>query len=550
MRVVLSRKGFDSANGGMPSPILPDGTLLSMPIPARDHTIKYSNLIYQGTSYLDIIHQLKPSSKIKDTWTCHLDPDLVEGITVRSAPWYPIFGQCNQSQVHLAQGGIGAGDMFLFWGWFRQTEVIQGSLHYCPDAPDIHLIWGYMKVGKVSTGSEMPREYVYHPHGEWHLATNCIYEGDPECTGVFRFDEALVLTKMGMSRSKWDLPDLFKDVSISYHTPDSFKHGYFQSAKRGQEFVIGESKAAEDWCNRLISTHRSRRPTMPKMTILPCLDSAALANQRKKELSISRDQAESLGRSAVQISKDGFYINLKNEKVGIANLVQVACSNKVSIPPEMLLPKASPSFEETRIQIANETTLQAGFRLLGNGTKVLALNFANGISPGGGFLHGAKAQEECLCRSSSLYLTLLGDPMYEAHKKRQEPDSTDWAILSPEVPVFRSDNGTFLDAPYALSFLTCAAPYAPTVGRKESAIMMKSRIHRVLDIASSYGYDALVLGAWGCGAFDNDPMTTARDFKAALDGDFSGAFKEVVFAITDWSPERQFLGAFRDVFIE
>jgi hypothetical protein len=72
----------------------------------------------------------------------------------------------------------------------------------------------------------------------------------------------------------------------------------------------------------------------------------------------------------------------------------------------------------------------------------------------------------------------------------------------------------------------------------------------VLAIARAYGYSALVLGAWGCGAFRNDPQRTATDFRHALEGDLSGAFSEVVFAVTDWSPERSFLGPFRDVFAQ
>ncbi len=71
---------------------------------------------------------------------------------------------------------------------------------------------------------------------------------------------------------------------------------------------------------------------------------------------------------------------------------------------------------------------------------------------------------------------------------------------------------------------------------------------RVLSIARAYGYAELVLGAWGCGAFGNDPRQAARDFRNALEGEFNGAFREVVFAITDWSPERRFLGPFRDTF--
>jgi uncharacterized protein (TIGR02452 family) len=77
---------------------------------------------------------------------------------------------------------------------------------------------------------------------------------------------------------------------------------------------------------------------------------------------------------------------------------------------------------------------------------------------------------------------------------------------------------------------------------------LKERIQRVLGIARAYGYEALVLGAWGCGAFANDPLRTAKNFRDVLDGEFAGDFSEVVFAITDWSPERRFLGPFCKVF--
>ena len=183
------------------------------------------------------------------------------------------------------------------------------------------------------------------------------------------------------------------------------------------------------------------------------------------------------------------------------------------------------------------------------GRRPLALNFANGTETGGGFLRGATAQEEALCRSSGLYATLVGDPMYEFHRKHELwAEASDWAILSPNVPVFRDDRGMELDVPWLLSFITCAAPYAPSVGHPRSGDMLQKRIVRVLSIARAYGYTELILGAWGCGAFGNDPRRTASDFRGALEGEFDGMFGEVVFAITDWSPERRFLGPFRDVF--
>jgi uncharacterized protein (TIGR02452 family) len=138
--------------------------------------------------------------------------------------------------------------------------------------------------------------------------------------------------------------------------------------------------------------------------------------------------------------------------------------------------------------------------------------------------------------------------MYEAHRKRPRLDSSDWAIYSPNVPVFRTDAGLELEDPWLLSFITCAAPYAPTIGQPESADLLQKRIHRVLAIAKAYGYATLVLGAWGCGAFANDPHRTATDFRQALENDFSSVFSDIAFAITDWSPERKFLGPFRDIF--
>ena len=259
--------------------------------------------------------------------------------------------------------------------------------------------------------------------------------------------------------------------------------------------------------------------------------------------------AAALGRAAVEAAARGQYVNAAGRVVDWSADVQAACAAKVSIPPGAPLLVHTPSrFSESRIQVTNETTLSAARQLVGHGHRPLALNFANGVCPGGGFLSGARAQEEVLCRSSALYQTLVGDRMYAQHAKRPEPDSTDWAIYSPDVPVFRTDDGTALPRPWLLSVLTCAAPYAPAIGQPRAADLLQQRIHRVLAIARAYGHAALVLGAWGCGAFGNDAHRTAVDFRLALEGDFDGAFSDIAFAITDWSPERRFLGPFRDVF--
>jgi uncharacterized protein (TIGR02452 family) len=288
---------------------------------------------------------------------------------------------------------------------------------------------------------------------------------------------------------------------------------------------------------------------MSKLHILSCLDFEQMAASRRQELNIPRDVAVALGRSAVEAARTGLYVTRTGSEVVWREAVQAACAAKLSIRPDAVLPNnARITFTETKVQVTNETTFGASRRLAERGLRPLALNFANGIQPGGGFLNGARAQEEVLCRSSALYQTLIDDPMYDEHRKRPLPDSTDWAIYSPDVPVFRTDDGTELQHPWPLSFITCAAPYAPTIGQPQAGDLLQKRIHRVLAIARSYGHTALVLGAWGCGAFENDPYRTARDFRQALENDFSGAFAEIIFAITDWSPERKFLGPFRDVF--
>src|SRR5262249_1328635 len=209
-----------------------------------------------------------------------------------------------------------------------------------------------------------------------------------------------------------------------------------------------------------------------------------MAKLRRRELDIPRHVAAALGRSAVEAATNGYYVYEASTKVDWCRDVQAACSAKVSIRPDHNLPAhQSTTFAETSIQVRNETTLAASRRLVDTGLKPLALNFANGVHPGGGFLNGAKAQEEVLCRSSALSQTLVGDPMYEEHRRRPRPDSTDWAIYSPNVPVFRTENGSALERPWLLSFITCAAPYAPAIGQPEAGDLLQRRIHRVLSIA-------------------------------------------------------------------
>jgi len=279
------------------------------------------------------------------------------------------------------------------------------------------------------------------------------------------------------------------------------------------------------------------------------MDSDELAEICRRDLIMPRHIAAELGQSAVAAARAGVYQDSSGRPVVWRDAVKHAMAAKISLPHDHPLPpRRPPRHDSTIIQVANETTMVSAQRAQAQGLSPLALNFANGIHPGGGFLNGALAQEECLCRSSALYLTLEDDLMYEFHGSRRKPDSSDWCILSPAVPFFRRDDGSALDQPWLLDVITCAAPYAPGIGQPRSRKLFKTRIHRVLSIASFRNYESLILGAWGCGAFGNDPRQTALDFRDALENEFRGAFSHAFFAVADWSPERKFLGPFRDVF--
>ncbi len=148
---------------------------------------------------------------------------------------------------------------------------------------------------------------------------------------------------------------------------------------------------------------------------------------------------------------------------------------------------------------------------------------------------------------------LLGDPMYDHHRSLKDPLYTTWVIYCPDVPVFRLDEGQLLDEPYLCSFLTSPAVNVGALRHRdrrgdEIRRVMQERVERVLGVAALHGHEVLVLGAWGCGVFQNDPEQIAELFQIALAGRFRGAFTRVVFAVLDSSGERRSLGPFEQVF--
>ncbi|MFD3331862.1 TIGR02452 family protein [Streptomyces sp. NPDC058700] len=210
------------------------------------------------------------------------------------------------------------------------------------------------------------------------------------------------------------------------------------------------------------------------------------------------------------------------------------------------------------VDVTGESSLAAARRLTGTDPTrpVAVLNFASARNPGGGYLNGAQAQEEALCRASALHTTLLRAPDYYAHH-REERDVfySDRVIHSPRVPVFRDDRGALLADPFTVGFLTSPAPNAGVVRRRTPELAhrlpaaLASRAERVLETAAVGGYRRLVLGAWGCGVFQNDPEQVAGAFRALLTGDgrFAGHFEEVVFAVLDRTSGTPTLAAFTRV---
>lgn len=264
MKIILSRKGFDSQYGGFPSPILPDGRMISLPIPSSEDSTYYKDLKLDNKTYYDLMREL--GININSKATCHLDPDIYNEVLIRNKNWKPIFGQIGAAQSHLNNQNVGKGDLFLFFGSFRKTKSENGKLIFDLNHPEIHAIFGYLQVEDIiKPNSNKILDWMkYHPHillekrriksnNSIYIARNKLsWSNKFPGAGFLKFNENLVLTKKGLSKSKWNLnSEIFKNIKISYHF-NPWKENYFQSASKGQEFVIQDNKKVEEWAKNLI----------------------------------------------------------------------------------------------------------------------------------------------------------------------------------------------------------------------------------------------------------------------------------------------------------
>ncbi|WP_091652853.1 TIGR02452 family protein [Micromonospora pallida] len=257
-----------------------------------------------------------------------------------------------------------------------------------------------------------------------------------------------------------------------------------------------------------------------------------------------------IARQTVAIAESGRYRNGAGADVVIGGAVRAAVAGTREYLPDEVLAVGDAEPGAGKVEVTYESTLQAAYRL---GAGAACLVFASAKNPGGGFLGGAKAQEESIARSSALYPCLLAArEFYAFHRGQRDLRYSDRVVYSPGVPVFREDKGNLLDQPYTMSFLTAAAPNLGAILRNQPehaadvpAVLVR-RARRVLEVAAAHGHRTIVLGAWGCGVFRNDPATVADAFADALH--VVDRFDHVVFAIRDGLPGTPVYRAFMERF--
>lgn len=261
----------------------------------------------------------------------------------------------------------------------------------------------------------------------------------------------------------------------------------------------------------------------------------------------NQDALIALAQQTLAICAAGGYTAPSGRTVRIATPLATAIEQTVMHAPADLPRVRGNRPGDTSIEVCNESTFAAVARQAEAGHHVACLNFASARTPGGGFQRGTMAQEEALAYASGLYPCLARMPAYYA-RNREHGSALylDLAIFSPAVPFFRDDYGNLLETPVLASVITAPAPNARAIAEREPALArqiepaFRRRADLVLGVAAAHGVDRLVLGAWGCGVFGNDPAMVARIFADLLGprGPYAHAFERVVFAILDRSTDK------------
>lgn len=281
MRIIFSRKGFDSSYGGKPSPIFPDRRMVSLPIPDKQSSIRYADISWQEYKLGSLVSDLT-GGRIPASHFAHLDPDLNRESLPRHPQWRPIFGQTGIAQGHLRNNSVQAGDIFLFFGVFRHVIQIAGKFVWKAQSPLRHVLWGWLQVDEVlkiddcDLSNYLWAEYHSHIHREHdtnntlYIARRCITlpgvgTGELSGAGVFpNFSERLALTgPNATTSSQWDLPQWFYPhdgkYPLTYHSDMTrwrrTENGTrLNAVARGQEFILDTADFPEaiEWLKGLL----------------------------------------------------------------------------------------------------------------------------------------------------------------------------------------------------------------------------------------------------------------------------------------------------------
>ena len=238
MRIIFSRKGFDTGSGGTASPIV-NGQPVSLPIPTRRRSVTTYDQLGLGC-----LVERVTRGKISRDDLCHEDPMFLAGQC--------FFGQCGAAQSHLRNQGVGLGDVFLFFGLFADEHTRERH----------HRIFGYLRIEEIIDPSKNCLGQLDRPHphslGDWNR-NNTVYRGTGEVTK--RDHERLRLTQPTGPLRHWIVPDWLSTVGLSYHgKPERWlRKDRLEVVSRGQEFVadVGEDGKARNWLERMIEEVRS-----------------------------------------------------------------------------------------------------------------------------------------------------------------------------------------------------------------------------------------------------------------------------------------------------
>ncbi len=252
---------------------------------------------------------------------------------------------------------------------------------------------------------------------------------------------------------------------------------------------------------------------------------------------------------------NGRYIDIRQKIADSANGSKLFSENEFYTVMQSAARKITTLHCNTIITVEHTTVLQGAAKLIADGHEIGCLNFASAKNPGGGFLNGAQAQEESLAVSSTLYDTQLKNhELYDYNRGRKTYLYSDHMIYSPGVVVFRDDEGELLREPYQLHIITSPATNigAMKTNNPEEIADVEAttlqRMDKMLALFVHYDIRHLLLGAWGCGVFQNNPEDIARWFAYFLTGDgkYAHCFDRVFFAVYDRSKDGKNIAAFTE----